>query len=214
MLEKIGLVEKIIATPMLYKAIPLSEGSLSLFQRKSDEHTKLKSSLKMLFDNKEKSSNAVVQDSNSEFVITSERKRFLTRLEKSFSEASSCDMIFPKTALNFVTFNFYECLSSAISRGSKIRVITKKTDMLPVTARKLRNLATNPNFEIKFVDSPSDIGIIILDNTEVNISISEREEVPSLWTNNSQVLKMTQRIFENEWNSNQNGIELTYKRAL
>lgn len=81
-LEELGLVEKIIATPILYKAIPLSEGTLMLFQRRKEEEAKLKSSLKLLVDNREENSKMAPQEENLEFVITSERKRFVRRLEK------------------------------------------------------------------------------------------------------------------------------------
>ena len=43
-LEKLGLVEEIIATPKLYKALPLSEGTRKLFQQRTSEHISLKNS--------------------------------------------------------------------------------------------------------------------------------------------------------------------------
>ncbi|MGD6807394.1 MAG: TrmB family transcriptional regulator [Candidatus Bathyarchaeia archaeon] len=204
-LEELGLVEKIIATPILYKAIPLSEGTLMLFQRRKEEEAKLKSSLKLLVDNREENSKMAPQEENLEFVITSERKRFVRRLEKSISKAARCEMICPGEAFGFVIFNFYESLISALSEGRKVRVITQKTNMNLDITRKLGNLCDSLNFEIKFVTSPIDLGMIILDK-EVNICISDWKEVPSLWTNNRQILKLAQSVFEKEWSAH-NGFQ-------
>ena len=115
--------------------------------------------------------------------------------------------------MNFMIFNFCQSLSTAISKGAKVRVIATKTEMHPITARKLQNLIANPNFEIKFVDATFDFGMAICDNKEVNISISDKE-VPSLGTNNRQILKMTQMMFENEWNANEKCLELIFKKEL
>jgi sugar-specific transcriptional regulator TrmB len=199
-LEKLGLVEKILATPILYRAIPLSEGSLSLFQKRSDEYVNLKSSLELLAATRPDSSSVTVEDNETEFVITSERKRLVGKLERSYAESATTDIMVPDRALNFLIFNFYECLLAALAKGAKIRVMAKKSEMRQTTAQKLRSLVANPNFEIRFVESIFDFGIAICNSREVNISISEKE-VPSLWTNNRQIVKMSQMMFESEWNN-------------
>lgn len=71
-LEKLGLVEEIIATPKLYKAIPLNEGTARLFQKRTEEHTKLESSIKLLNKYSEKNTGLAIKSCKSEFVITSE----------------------------------------------------------------------------------------------------------------------------------------------
>ena len=202
MLEKLGLVEKIVATPILYNAIPLKEGTSRLFQEKAEEHTQLETKVQLLFesDDGKNNGNIKVQDDCSEFIITSERKRFVKRVEKSFSEATTCDVIFPGKGLNFVMFSFFECFNSAVSRGVKIRLITQKTEISLSVERKIRSLIKNPLFEMKLIDSMIDYGIMIFNNAEVNICIAG-EEVPSLWTNNYQVIRMAQIIFETQWNA-------------
>lgn len=209
-LEKLGLVEKIIATPILYKAIPLSEGTSSLFQKKSSEYSSLKSSLELLVANPEENSKTEVQEENdAEFIITSERKRLITKLEKAYSEATSLDLMLPGNALNFMVFNFYESLTVALSKDAKIRVIAKNMDLRSGTRQKLENLKTHRNFEIKYVETAFDFGMAICNSREVNIAISNKE-VPSLWTNNRQIVKISQIMFENEWNS-KGGPELVCK---
>lgn len=212
-LEKLGLVEKIIATPILYKAIPLSEGTSSLFQRKSNEYSSLKSSLELLTAHPEENSKAVAEEENeAEFVITSERKRLVAKLEKAYSESTSIDIMLPGNALNFMIFNFYESLSVALAKDAKVRVIANTTDMRSRTKQKLENLKANQSFEIKFVETAFEFGMAICNSREVNIAISNKE-VPSLWTNNRQLVKISQIMFENEWNS-KSGPELVLQKVF
>lgn len=106
----------------------------------------------------------------------------------------------PGNGLSFMIFNFYECLTVALSRGAKIRVMAKNTDMRLGTKQKLENLKAHPDFEVKYVETAFDFGLAILNNREVNIAISNKE-VPSLWTNNRQIVKITKMMFENQWNT-------------
>ena len=200
-LEKLGLVEKIIATPILYKAVPLSEGTSSLFEKKSNEYSNLKSSLELLIATPEENSKIEAQEENAaEFVITSERKRLIAKLEKAYSESTSIDIMLPGNALKFAVFNFYESLTVALSKNAKVRVMAKNTDLRSGAKQKLENLKTRPGFEVKFVDTPFEFGLAICNGREVNIAISNKE-VPSLWTNNRQIVKISQMMFENQWNA-------------
>jgi sugar-specific transcriptional regulator TrmB len=198
-LEKLGLVEKIIATPLLYKAIPLSEGTSSLFQKKSNEYSNLKSSLELLITHPEDNSKTAAEEQNeNEFVITSERKRLVAKLEKAYNESTSLDIMIPGDALNFMIFNFYESLTYALSKDAKIRVIANRADVRMRMKQKLENLKANRNFELRIVDSAFEFGMAICNGREVNIAISNKE-VPSLWTNNRQIVRISQMMFENQW---------------
>ena len=53
-LEKVGLVERIISTPTLYKAIPLKEGSFVLFQKRAKEHAALQEKIEALAEHEDK----------------------------------------------------------------------------------------------------------------------------------------------------------------
>lgn len=199
-LEKLGLVEKIIATPILYKALPFSEGTSILFRRRTDEYARLKNSLKLLMAQPEENNNDTTEESSIEFVITSEKKRLIAKLEKSYSEAACIDIMVPGNVIDLMIFYFYDCLSYALSRGAKVRVITQNTDIRPSAERKFSILKNHPNFAVKSVNFNFGFGMAICDNTEINIAISDKE-VPSLWTNNRQILKMSQLMFEDEWNA-------------
>jgi hypothetical protein len=155
----------------------------------------------LLIAHPEENSKVEIQEDNeAEFVITSERKRLIAKLEKSYSESISIDLMLPGNALSFMIFNFYESLTSALSKEAKIRVMAKSMDMRSGTRQKLENLKTHLNFELKYVETAFDFGLAICNDREVNIAISNKE-VPSLWTNNRQIVKITKMMFENQWNA-------------
>jgi sugar-specific transcriptional regulator TrmB len=208
-LEELGLVDKIVATPSIYKAIPLSEGSMSLFQKRSDEHARLKNSLELLIAQSAENCTSDYEEKDIQFVITSERKRWVAKFEKAYSESLHTDIMVPGDGLNNFVFNFYECLSIALSKGAQIRVIAQNAGIHPATAEKLEKLQANPHFRLKYTELTFDFGVATFYNREVNIALSNKE-VPSLWTNNRQILKIAQMIFESEWKAN-NCPELTCK---
>jgi sugar-specific transcriptional regulator TrmB len=202
-LEKLGLAVKVIGTPILYKATPLKEGSSMLLQKRTNEHTTLQEKIKVLLNSdQERNINSMVHEETLQFIITSERKLFVKRLEKAFLEAKTCEMIFPARGLKSMLFNSFQCLKMAIKKGTKIRIITEKTEGTLIS-NKLQTLKKNPLFEIKFASSPIDCGIIIFNNEEVNMRISSSGEVPSLYTDSPQLVKVAQMIFEGMWNDAQ-----------
>lgn len=201
-LEELGLVEEIIATPKQYRAISLNEGTLSLYQKKMDEQTKLKKSIQSLVKETSKPIINIYKENKSDFIITTNRKRLAENLEKMYAEALNLDIILPGgKAIDYMACQLYDCISKAIENKAKIRVVSTKTELASRTQKRLQILELNPNFKIKLVDSMFDFCLAIVNKKEVNISISEKG-VPSLWTNNCQVLSMSQLLFENQWNIN------------
>jgi sugar-specific transcriptional regulator TrmB len=202
-LENLGLVEKIIAKPISYKATPLKEGSLMLLQKKSKEHRILQKKTKSLLNGDQKKNVLIAHEENTQFTITSERKLFVKRLEKSFAEAKTCEMIFPAAGLHFTLFHFFQVLKMALREGAKIRIITEATQCAS-TSKKLEILKKNPFFEIKLASSPINFGIILFDNKQVNMCISSNlAEVPSLGTNNQQFVEAAKMMFKVMWSNDQ-----------
>jgi sugar-specific transcriptional regulator TrmB len=200
-LEKLGLVEKAIAKPTLYKAVPLKDGCLMLLKERIKQQTMLQNKIKSLLNNNNKETNvdATIQEDITQFVITSERKLFSKRIEKAHLEARTADMIIPADALNLVLFNSFESLETSMKKGAEIRIITGKREGESTNAR-LQTLKRNPLFEIRSASSLIDFAIVIFNKKEVNMCISVTpSEVPSLWTNNPRVVRIAQTLFESIW---------------
>ena len=203
-LEKLGLAEKIVATPIVYKATPLKEGSIMLLQERTMEHTMLRKKVKFLLNNdKEKNVDATIHEETPQFIIISEKKLLAKKFQTSFLEAQTCDVIIPGTSWSVFMFLFFECIKAALAKGAKIRMITEKTEIDSSLSRKLETLKKSPLFEIRFVSTPIVFKITVFNGSEVNMCISNTSDLPSMWTDNPQFLKAVQTIFENEWNSAQ-----------
>ncbi len=202
-LEKMGLVEKIVSTPVLYKAIPRKEGFEMLLQKRTTEETMLRKKVKNILNNgNNENSDPIICDEPTEFIIISGKKLLLKRFQTSFQEAVTFDLIFPEFAWNFVIFNLFEGIAIALAKSAKIRILTGQGDIRPSVSRKLEILMKSPFFQIRFACSPIDFGLSIFNDKEVHMCISGNSaEVPSMWTNNPQFVKMAQITFENEWNN-------------
>lgn len=202
-LEKLGLAERIVATPVLYRATPLNEGFKMLLQEKATEEKTLRKKVKGLLGNEQKGNAHVITDGTlSQFVIISEKKLLLKKLQSSFIKAETCDFAFPGFTWNFTIFNFGEYIRIALAKRAKIRVATEWRSLSPLANKKLETLMKSPFFQIRYVRSSLDFGMMIFDNKEVNVCVSnEKSPVPSLWTNNPQLLKMAQTTFEYHWNN-------------
>jgi sugar-specific transcriptional regulator TrmB len=203
-LEKLGLAEKVIGTPILYKATPLKEGSLMLLQKRTKEHTTLQEKIKLLLNsNQEGNINTIFHEENSQFIITSERKLFLKKMEKSASEVQlSENDILPSDGVKTMLFYHSQSLKRAMARGVKIRIITERSE--GKSTRNEQAIKKNPLFELKYSSTPIPVVMVIFDSKEVNIRVSDRDAVvPSLWTNNPNVVKLAEIYFENTWNNAQ-----------
>ena len=202
-LEKLGLVERVIATPTLYKATPLKEGSFMLFQKRAKEHTALQEKIKLLVNNddKKRNINAIVHEATSQFMVTSERKLFLKKMGEAISEAQlSVNTVIESDRFKTMLFCHYQHLKRAIGRGVKIRIITERSE-----AKSTRNeqaIKKNPLFELKYSSTHVPVTMTIFDSKEVDIHVSDMV-VPILWTNNPHVVKLAETYFECIWDKAQ-----------
>lgn len=205
-LEKLGLAEKIVATPVLYKPTPLDEGFKMLLQKKAIEEKMLRKKVKNFLSSKPKANTeATIYDDNSpQFIIISEKKLLLKKMQMSFIKAKTCDFEFPGFTWNFTLYNFSESMNIALAKRAKIRIVAEKENLSPLANKKLEALMKSPFFEIRYSQSSLDFGVAIFDGKEVNVCVSsEKSSVPSMWSNNPQLLTMAQTTFEHQWDSAQ-----------
>jgi hypothetical protein len=141
----------------------------------------------------------MVYEEDTKFIITSDRKNFVEKYRKGILQAKTCEMIFPAIGLKFALFYFLSCLKMTLKKGAKIRIITEITEDASIS-RNLEILKENPFFEIKFAPSAIHFGMTIFNDKDVHMCIScITSEVPSLQTNNPQVVEMAKTLFDAMW---------------
>jgi len=129
-LEKLGLAVKIIATPTMYEATPLSKGLSTLIPSKTEHHIELQKKTNMLINNFEKSNRGIkLQEDESQFIITSEKSLFRKKIENGTDlSQTSVDIIISREGFKALLFHHRQCIERAMKRGVKIRVITERPE--------------------------------------------------------------------------------------
>jgi sugar-specific transcriptional regulator TrmB len=196
-LQKVGIVEKIIANPTMFKPVPLENGLNVMMQKKTEEFKDLQNKAKLMLDNFNINRQGDHSEDTSRFVITSERKLFFRKVREDIAETKvSIDIIYGKERMTTFTFYTIEELRKALQRRVKIRALTNKTGK--TVDRHIQSLMDDQSFEVKFLPDNVPVGLVIFDNKEVNIRTADKI-VPSLWTNNHNVLRLSQIYFDSMW---------------
>jgi sugar-specific transcriptional regulator TrmB len=83
-LQKLGLVEKVIATPATYKATPIKDGASILLQKRKEEFSELQKKTAALLSGipKVKQSAVFEEDDDLQFRIVYDRKLLMKKFEK------------------------------------------------------------------------------------------------------------------------------------
>jgi sugar-specific transcriptional regulator TrmB len=202
-LQKLGLADKIVARPTIYRAIPLEDGFSMLLHRRTEEYNELQNKAKLVFNNFIVNNSKVdSQEETSQFIITSERKLFLKKFKEDVSKAqASINIIYSKIGMSIIAFHVVEQIEKAMTRGVKIRAITNKVEEKSID-RNIQALKKNPAFELKFIANDISVGLVIFDNKAVKIRMYDKIS-PSLWTNNRNIVKLAEIYFESVWNNAQ-----------
>jgi sugar-specific transcriptional regulator TrmB len=197
-LQKLGLAEKIIAKPTVYRGIPLEKGFSMLLSRKTSEYSELKKKAKMAFDKIAAASTETdAPQQSTEFIITSERSLFLAKVKEDIERTkANIDIVYSKERMSLITFHAAEQIEKAMKRGVKVRALTSKIEGKTLD-RNIQALEKNPSFELRLAEYIA-VGLIIFDKTEVNVRIANTI-VPSLWTNNQNVAKLAEAYFDDLW---------------
>ena len=202
-LEKLGLAEKIIATPTMYKATRLKEGLSILLQNKTQEHSELQKKIIRLLNNTHSSeSKKVPQDEDQQFSIISSKNLLSKKLaERENTVQTSIDVVGKWEDIRAELFHRLQDFKRAMKRGVKIRMIAEKYGD-DKSVQKIKQTLKNPLFRIRYISAPIPVKTIIHDGTEANmcIAIPCDNNVPSLWSNNPRFVKVIEAYFEDLWN--------------
>lgn len=204
-LQKMGLAEKVLTTPASYKVTPLKSGVSILLQRRAHEYSELqKKTEKLLNHSHGNNLKAALYDEDSQFVITSEETLLFKKFEKGNQTAQkSIDTVGKwegiKAALFYV---LQEEFKKVMEKGIRIRIITEQHESDQSMLKILRVLKKNPLFGIRYLPNPIPVKTVIYDEKEVNmcIAIPLDRDVPSLWSNNPNFVKIMVTHFEEMWN--------------
>ena len=201
-LNELGLVEKIIAHPLMFRSVPIETGVSVLLEQKSKKHNELKYKSASLIRRLNKKN--IYNDyyyQGSQFVLIPSKEVLIKRLKKTIEETkTSIDIITSWKRFKFGCYRLAEPLEKAWSSGVEGRVIIEEIDKPALDF--VKTYWKKPNAKIRHFKLPPKSVMAMYDEKEVFIFIdptADMTECPALWSNNPNLVHMAKSYFETSW---------------
>ncbi|MCX8152991.1 MAG: hypothetical protein N3E52_00990 [Candidatus Bathyarchaeota archaeon] len=201
-LQRIGLVEKIVASPTLYKVTPIKESLCVLLENKTRECMELQMKIKFLLSNFNDKIEEVTSQEEEQFSIISSKRLLQKRLsEKDQVAQKSIVAIANWKTIRSTFFNRSNDIINALKRGVKLKIITEMHEKDRHVEKIIQAFMKYPTFEIKYSSTPIPVNAVIHDEKEINMCIATLpdNEVPSLCSTNQRFIRVVAAYFEELW---------------
>jgi sugar-specific transcriptional regulator TrmB len=199
------LIEKILARPVRYRAIPITEAVPHLLMRVNEErlesHNKV---IQFLERHRHKKPRLKFQENAQKFLLIPEKTSLSRRINQEIAASQkNIKIVMPSKKFVPALFDLSAGLKSAVQRGVTVKwVINKRLDPNGKPAI-LENLSKLKHFQLKYVPEVALLTFGLYDeNTVIVASDSQLNYVESqaLWTNAVPFVKLASNYFDNLWN--------------
>ncbi len=207
-LEEMGLVEKLMGTPIKIRATPVEEALSILIKSEEDTSRERLSALKVqtrAFVEQFAAAPKLEVEEKANFVLLSKREGITSRgVQMLKSAEKEVDIVGSRNKLMQFIFSFAGELKRILKKGGRVRIITglpEYEDSLPRIIEE--HISPGNFFDLRCVDKPSS-HYMIVDFEEALISTTTEgnmAENPCLWTNSDSLIGVFQEAFENLWHS-------------
>ena len=202
-LEEKSLVEKIVAAPTEFRAIPLQDGLRTIMKEETHQYNELRKKTSELFERLTINQKESAPINESEFIIISTKDAYMRRLEDAVTATQkSIDIINSFDEFRYRVGNDTELIEKLIGKNVRMRYILnhpKDGQSLP----KVFTLRKNSCVEIRFIPTEPLATIRIEDKKQVFISAStatDKQYVkPRLFSNSPYLVTVLQDYFERIW---------------
>jgi sugar-specific transcriptional regulator TrmB len=203
-LQKIGLVEREITSPIMFKAIPLQDAIILLLESRVKETSELhKDTRKLLesFNVENRTDRLTVEE--PQFVLIPQGRACMLKGKKLIQTAQeSIDFITSWKRFLQMLLVVGEDIKEASNRGVKFRIITDRSENHEHLPEFVEGFYNTPSFTIKRILASPIVLMVSFDKKEVLIPTSSNKaftESPMLWSTANTLLSMTQDYFEIMW---------------
>jgi sugar-specific transcriptional regulator TrmB len=206
LLQKEGLVEKLMTQPTSFRAIPPKYVLPILLKHKSLKHTQLeKKTEELLLTLKENHSEKKSEETTIEVSVVSGKEVMMQKLRDSLLNAqyevcvvTSCK----RFSGSLVAFG--EEYQKALDMGVKIRIAIEHSPSLIEKLKASKSLWCNPDFEVRLLSAAPPTVLAIFDDRETIVAMSPLGQLgsaPALWSNNHSLIVLARSYFENQWHN-------------
>jgi sugar-specific transcriptional regulator TrmB len=207
-LEKMGLIERLLGKPSKIRATPVSDALSFLMaeeKKRFDERLSgMRATVKRL---SLKDWKKPLPEEESIYILIAEKKAILAKtsglIRNSTKEVA---LIADKERIMLILSQLSDECKQAIKNGAQIRLIFEGNSTDILLKEKVQKLIDGASVHVKFHRKPLN-HFITSDDTEALITGSKESglgESPSLWTNNSNLIGVLRTSFESDWKKAEN----------
>ena len=202
-LQKLGLVERIIETPLRYRATPINEGISLLLNTKTQQYEKVRAETKILLSTVKKEKPKKKQIETPQFVLIP--KRTVTeRIKASIEKAQlSIDLVLSwKRFSQGIAGVFAESIETAWAKNVKIRFIIESPLESKTAKQLIQFCKEKPSSQTRFTPHCPKATFGIYDKKEIYLIAKSKTDLPgssALWSNNQNLISVAQDYFEILW---------------
>ena len=205
-LQEVGLVEKIIAKPEEFRAIPIEEGVSLLLQRRITKTRDLQNrSLKLVqsVNQKLESSDVTEEQGRREFVFIPSKNSAYARSERLLRGIQvSLYFVGLTKSMSAWLVQYSAEMEAALSRGIDCRMILPASPGNNKFWAPFEKMRKYPNFKVRSISGVPTAGFSIWDKKEILITTAYAEApfyAATLWSNNKGLIELCADYFECLW---------------
>jgi len=204
-LQHLGLCEKIIKKPPVYRVTPLKEGLSLLLEMKTTQYEKLKADAETLRNTlKSKSLKDAIQAETSQFVLIPEGNGIIDRIAKAIEKTQlAMDLVLSwKRFSRGMSDTFAEEIENAWARNVKTRFIIERPLRSRTSQQLIRYCLEKPSCQLRLIEGHVNSIVGIYDKKEVFIitkSETDLDGSPALWSSNDALICLVSNLFEMLW---------------
>ena len=206
-LQQLGLVEKIITTPLMYRATPINEAATRLLESKTEWYEKLRAETQILLEQvKTEKQNSAIQLEASDFVLIPEGKNVIGRIRTAIEQAQdSIDLVLSwKRFSQGFAHAFAESLEVAWAKNVKVRFIVENPAQNKTVMELIQCCRGKPFCQARFIRRHPETVFGLYDEKQVFVIVFPKKDLPgspALWSNNSGLIALAKGYFEMLWQS-------------
>ncbi len=203
-LQELGLVERIIETPLEYRAIPMSEGLSLLLETETGRYERVRAQTRILLDAAEiEKRDKKERIETAQFVLIP-RRTVIERIKTAIERAQlSIDLVLSwKRFSRGTASTFADSMEVAWAKNVKIRFIIESPLESKTAEQLIRFCREKPFWQLRFTPDYPETIFGIYDKREIFIILKSKTDLPgspALWSNNSSLVGLAEGYFEILW---------------
>jgi sugar-specific transcriptional regulator TrmB len=204
-LQRLGLIERVIAIPTEFRAIELTVGTSILLHRVHEKEAEMhKKALKLMQRQRDRNAKAKPEKKGPKFVMIPGTEVVIRETTKALENAqTSMFSVVSWTKFSVLMLNAQKFgLGKALKRGVKLRFITEKPKDEKQVPKIMETYRKKYAFEIRYLLATPPAHIALFDRKEVFINTSTKDglaETPLLWSNSPSLITVIHDYFEILW---------------